>query len=75
MEHNNTRNFFTILCWIAETLVAVYLVLFAIFYFDIDSKVIYRRIMPRLNAHYDAMRHKDITKNPYKMHIGKEEPT
>jgi len=65
------KKIFLILWWTAQTLAAVYAVLFAIFYFDLDSKFIYRRVMPRLNAHYDNMRHRDITKAPYEPEVGR----
>ena len=61
---------FEVLWWTLQTAIAVYAVLFAIFYFDLDSKIIYRRILPKLNAHYDNMHHKDITKNPYAQNVG-----
>ena len=38
---------------------AVYAVLFTVFYFDLDGKLIFRRVEPLLVKHYDKMPRRD----------------
>ncbi len=45
----------------------LYTVLFAVFYFDLDGKLLYYVVEPFLCRHYDKMPHKDLTKEEYKM--------
>lgn len=41
--------------------------LFAVFYFDLDGKLLYRVVEPLLCRHYDNMPRKDIMSTPYDM--------
>ena len=38
---------------------AVYAALFAVFYFDLDGKLLFRRVEPWLVKHYDKMERRD----------------
>ncbi len=46
---------------------ALYAGLFAVFYFDLDGKLLYHVVEPFLCRHYDKMERRDITKMPYDM--------
>lgn len=48
-------------------LAAVWGVLFAVFYFDLDGKFFYYIWEPLMIRHYDRMERKDNTKTPYDM--------
>ena len=50
---------------IAAILSAVYAVLFAVFYFDLDGKFFYYVFEPMMVKHFDQMKHKDIMDTPY----------
>lgn len=45
----------------------LYAGLFAVFYFDLDGKLLYHVVEPFLCRHYDKMERRDITKMPYDM--------
>ena len=47
-----------------------YLILFIVFYFDLDGKLLYTVVEPNLARRYDKMARPDNTKTPY----GKTEP-
>ena len=49
---------------------AVYAALFAVFYFDLDGKAIFKFVEPTLVKHYDNMPRRDPLTRPYG-----EEPT
>ena len=38
---------------------AVYAALFAVFYFDLDGKLLFRKVEPLLVKHYDRMERRD----------------
>ena len=38
---------------------AVYAALFAVFYFDLDGKLLFRKVEPLLVKHYDKMERRD----------------
>ena len=38
---------------------AIYAALFAVFYFDLDGKLLFRRVEPMLVKHYDKMERRD----------------
>ena len=38
---------------------AVYAALFAVFYFDLDGKLLFRKVEPWLIKHYDKMERRD----------------
>ncbi len=38
---------------------AVYAALFAVFYFDLDGKLLFRKVEPWLVKHYDKMERRD----------------
>ena len=42
-----------------------YVILFIVFYFDLDGKLIYTFVEPNLVKHYDSMPRPDNTKTPY----------
>ena len=46
---------------------AVYGLLFAVFYFDLDGKLLFYVWEPLITKHYDRMERKDNTKMPYDM--------
>lgn len=41
--------------------------LFAVFYFDLDGKLLFNVVEPTLKKHYDNMERRDMTKTPYAM--------
>ena len=43
----------------------VYAALFAVFFFDLDGKAIFKFVEPMLVKHYDKMPRKDATKQVY----------
>ena len=47
--------------------VSIYGLLFLIFYFDLDGKLIYYVWEPIACWHYDRIKRKDNTKTPYSM--------
>lgn len=46
---------------------AAYAGLFAIFFFDLDGKLLFNVVEPFLKDHYDNMERKDMTTVPYDM--------
>ncbi len=46
-------------------LAGVYAALFAVFYFDLDGKLLYHVVEPALVRHYDKMPRRDITQQAY----------
>ena len=56
---------FRVLLKTAGILAAVYAALFAVFYFDLDGKLLYYGVTPFLRRHYDNMERKDKTATPY----------
>ena len=46
---------------------ALYALLFAVFYFDLDGKLLFYVVEPSLSKHYDKMPRRDVTKDDYKM--------
>jgi hypothetical protein len=46
---------------------ALYAVLFAVFFFDLDGKLLFYVVEPFLKNHYDKMPRRDVTKDDYKM--------
>ena len=41
--------------------------LFVVFFFDLDGKLLFNVVEPFLKNHYDNMERKDATKSPYDM--------
>ena len=41
--------------------------LFAVFFFDLDGKLLYYVVEPFLCSHYDKMEREDVTKRAYKI--------
>ena len=39
--------------------------LFAVFFFDLDGKLLFNVVEPFLKKHYDNMERKDVIKEPY----------
>ena len=56
---------FRVLLKTAGILAAVYAALFAVFYFDLDGKLLYYGVTPFLRRHYDNMEREDKTATPY----------
>ncbi len=52
---------------LALILAPVYALLFAIFYFDLDGKLLYYVVEPFLCKHYDKMERKNPLEQPYDM--------
>ena len=48
-------------------LAAVYALLFAVFFFDLDGKLLYYVVEPFLSKHYDKMERKNPLDMPYEM--------
>ncbi len=46
---------------------ALYAVLFAVFFFDLDGKLLFYVVEPFLKNHYDKMPRRDVTKDDYKI--------
>ena len=44
-----------------------YAALFAVFFFDLDGKLLFNVVEPFLKNHYDNMERKDMHKTPYDM--------
>ena len=61
------RKLFKVLGRIVGILAAVYAALFAVFYFDLDGKLLYYVVEPFLCKHYDKMEREDVTKRAYKI--------
>ncbi|MCI6359831.1 MAG: hypothetical protein ACI3XD_00145 [Oscillospiraceae bacterium] len=47
--------------------------LFAVFFFDLDGKLLFYVVEPFLKKHYDNMERKDMTKTPYDINTPKYE--
>lgn len=43
----------------------IYIILFIVFYFDLDGKLLYYVWEPFITKYYDNMKHVDKTKTPY----------
>ena len=41
--------------------------LFAVFFFDLDGKLLFNVVEPFLKKHYDNMERKDVLKMPYEL--------
>ena len=52
---------------IVRVFAIVYAALFAVFYFDLDGKLLFNVVEPFLKNHYDNMERKDTLKAPYEM--------
>ena len=52
---------------IFAVLAAVYAGLFAVFYFDLDGKLLFRKVEPMLVKHYDKMKRRDPLSVRYDM--------
>ena len=66
------RKLFKILGKIAGILAGLYALLFAVFlfavfFFDLDGKLLFNVVEPFLKKHYDNMPRKDTLKTPYDM--------
>lgn len=48
-------------------LAGLYAVLFAVFYFDLDGKLLFYVVEPFLKKHYDNMERRDVNTIPYNM--------
>ena len=47
--------------------VGAYAALFAVFFFDLDGKLLFNVVEPFLKKHYDNMERKDMLKAPYEI--------
>ena len=47
--------------------VALNALLFVVFFFDLDGKLLFNVVEPFLKKHYDNMERKDATQSPYDM--------
>ena len=52
---------------ILKLLALVYAALFAVFYFDLDGKLMYYVVEPFMVKRFDKMERQDNTKTPYEM--------
>jgi len=51
----------------------LYILLFIVFFFDLDGKALFYGVEPFLKNHYDKMERKDPLKSPYSMDVPKYE--
>ena len=51
---------------------AAYAGLFAVFYFDLDGKILYKFVEPALVNHYDRMERRDPLTRPYGAEVTNE---
>ena len=49
------RNFFKSLRFLLSVGLIAYIILFIVYYFDLDGKLLFRVVEPTLIKHYDAM--------------------
>ena len=61
------RKLWKIIGKIVAVLGAVYALRFAVFFFDLDGKLLYYVVEPFLKNHYDKMPRRDVTKQEYKI--------
>ena len=61
------KKFGKFLLKLAAIFVALNAVLFVVFFFDLDGKLLYNVVEPFLKDHYDKMDRKDTLKMPYEM--------
>ena len=58
-------------CKIIKTIIllaiGLYAALFAVFFFDLDGKLMYHVAEPLLVKHYDKMKRRDVTQKEYKI--------
>ena len=59
------KGLFKLLWPILKILGFAYLILFVVFYFDLDGKLLYTVVEPNLARRYDKMQRPDNTKTPY----------
>ncbi len=64
------KKIFRILWTLLKITGIAYVILFLVFFFDLDGKLIYTFVEPNLAARYDKMQRADNTKTPY----GAKEP-
>ncbi len=64
----SVRKVIKIISRILLILAGVYAALFAVFYFDLDGKLLYRVVEPALIKHYDKMPRRDVTQQAYSIH-------
>jgi len=67
------KKLFKILGKVLSLLLAVYAALFAIFYFDLDGKLLYYVAEPALDKHYSAMKRRNPFDVPYKTGLDRGE--
>ena len=65
------KKFFKVIFKIFKILLAVYTGLFAVFFFDLDGKFIFKYVEPFLVKHYDSMERRNPLEQPYEQ-ISKE---
>ncbi len=59
--------FFKILWKVLLIAAAIYSLLFTVFYFDLDGKLLFRKVEPWLVKHYDKMERRDPLSVGYKI--------
>ncbi|MBR4150938.1 MAG: hypothetical protein IKR08_06170 [Firmicutes bacterium] len=67
------KKLFKVLGKIFGLLLAVYAAAFAIFYFDLDGKLLYHVVEPALDKHYSAMKRRNPFDVPYKTGLDRGE--
>ena len=60
------KKLFKVLGKIAAVCAAIYAGLFAIFFFDLDGKLLFKVVEPFLTKHYDNMERRNPLEQPYK---------
>ncbi|MBQ4424132.1 MAG: hypothetical protein II882_00120 [Lachnospiraceae bacterium] len=61
---------FKVLWWILKVIGIAYLLVFLVYYFDLDGKLLYHFVEPNMDAHFSKMERPDLTGTPY----GPKEP-
>jgi len=59
------KKFFKIIGKIFGILAAIYAGLFAVFFFDLDGKLLFKVVEPFLVKHYDSMERRNPLEQPY----------
>ena len=59
-----------VLWWLLKVAGIAYIILFIVYYFDLDGKALYHFVEPNMDAHFSKMERPDLTGTPY----GPKEP-
>lgn len=65
MKKKTSKKLFKALMTLGIIGLIIYVILFIVFYFDLDGKFLYYFVEPNLVKHYDAMERKNPLDSPY----------